>query len=537
MRDSRRIRLWIALMSLSVLPIIARADSNSIFLINATNGPIDQYIGTGIRIGEIDVAPGVADGTHAFLLNQILGTTNLTAGTAGGLDSHATQVAGVMVSTDAVVRGVAPGAKVYSIELGGTLPNAAFFLATQQNVRVINASLGTDSVFTNAADGSPLRRFNTLGTSVVERALDRLVSQTGVSYVQASGNEGSRRSVAAGSENGTNTVVQEAGAFNIIVVGSVNNATAGTATNVTFSSSRGYLVDGRSAVSIVAPGGGIIMPTTPTGPNGDRVATNSGTSFAAPHVAATIARLIEAAASNQFPNAPASQAQDPRVIKAALLNSATKLPDWTQGAVLNGSLTGGVTRVTQPLDKSQGAGLLNANGAYLQLAAGRWAPRYVNDIDTGNLAALTGWDFANVKLSMTNVYQLTSQAAGTVSITLDWYRDVGATVAGTNSVNGLANLDLYLFSSGDAAFSVLTNLAMSVSSVDNLEHLYFTNLPAAYYEFGVNYANYNAAPGGTNLTLVTYGVAWSFTAVPEPSTLLLAALGMSVVWRLRRRRT
>ncbi len=531
----------VAAIVLTVLPGVALADLNSVFLINATNGPIDAYTGTNVFIGEIDVPPGVVNSNHVFLLGQILGTTNLAAGTSGGIDPHATQVAGVMVSTDSVVRGVAPKANVYSVESSlASAPSAGFFLTTQQNVRVINASIGNDSVSSNTTTGVIFRNFNTLGTSVVTRALDRLVSETQVIYVNAAGNEANRRSAAAGSEGGTNTVVEEAGAYNILVVGSVNNAIAGTATNLSSFSSRGYLVDGRSAVSIVAPGEGIIMPTTPTGPNGDRVATNSGTSFAAPHVAAVAARLVQYGNTLLISNA----ATDPRTIKAVLLNSATKLPGWGQGAVfggtpgLQGTLTGGVTQVSQPLDPSQGAGLLNAGAAFAQLSAGKKSPT-IQQTGLVNIlnptVPLTGWDFNSVKLSLTNFYQLTEQSVGTLSITLDWYRDVGPTVAGTNSILGLANLTLNLYTSPDGAYTNVTLLAQSISSVDNLQHLWFTNAPAAYYQFAVIYNGYNSA-GGPTPTLVDYGLAWSFAAIPEPSTLLLATLGLAVVCRLRRRR-
>jgi hypothetical protein len=286
------------------------------------------------------------------------------------------------------------------------------------------------------------------------------------------------------------------------------------------------------------------MPTTPVGPLSNATASASGTSFAAPAVSGVANRLI------QYGNTlggNSAAATDPRTIKAVLLNSATKLPGWGQGAVyggtagLTGSLTGGVTTVTQPLDPLQGAGLLNANGAYLQLAAGKQIAT-IQQTGLGSIinptVALTGWDFNTVKLSLTNFYQLSSQAAGTLSITLDWYRDVGGPQGGTNNVLGMANLGLSLINSANSSYTTTQLVAQSISTVDNIQHLWFTNVPSAYYEFGVSYNGY-ASQGGATPTYEPYSVAWSFTAVPEPSSLLLAGLGITALWwgMRRRRRT
>jgi len=532
-----------------LLPLIisnAHADSNSVFLINVTNdvsSAIDQFTGTGIGIGQIEL--GVPDTNNLFLANRVILTTNLFAGTSGGIRSHATEVAGVMIATGTVVQGVAPGATVSSVAVtnsGGANPIldfatnamiAAWFLATQQNVRVINASIAL-----GGTEGA------TIGTSVWERAIDRLVSQTGVIYVQGAGNSGL---------NGPNTILQPGGAFNSIVVGAVNNANAGSQTNVPLYSAQGYLSDGRSKPDILAPGGSsavsptstipdgnLVMPTTnnPAAGSGPHYTTETnaaGTSYAAPAVAAVIARLLQAGAGG-FPNTNGAASQDPRVIKAALLNEATKLPGWTQGTTVDGT----VTNVVQPLDPRQGAGLMNANNTLLQLQAGRFAPTVAGSGVAANPVPLKGWDLFGVSLSLTNLYRLNTQAGGQVRLTVDWYRDVGPTVDGTNNTYGLANLDLYLWRSmngGSFASGDFLTVANSVSVSDNVEQLYFTNLPAGYYQFGVCYTNYLAANDVTPLS-ATYGVAWDFNAVPEPSTLLLAEFGMATLWwRLKRRRT
>jgi hypothetical protein len=66
--------------------------------------------------------------------------------------------------------------------------------------------------------------------------------------------------------------------------------------------------------------------------------------------------------------------------------------------------------------------------------------------------------------------------------------------------------------------------------------LWFTNVTGAYYEFGVGYNGYNSS-GGPTPTLQDYAIAWSFT-VPEPSSFMLAALGLTALcWRVKRKRT
>jgi len=179
--------------------------------------------------------------------------------------------------------------------------------------------------------------------------------------------------------------------------------------------------------------------------------------------------------------------------------------------------------------------LLNANGAYLQLAAGKKSPTIAQKplINIINPAVpLTGWDLNSVSLSLTNRYQLDTQVGGTMAITLDWYRDVGGPVGGTNSILGLADLNLYLYRSADNMFTNVSLIAQSISLVDNVEHLWFTNLSTAYYEFTVGYSGYQ---GGTAPGNEDYAVAWNFV-VPEPSTLLLAALGMTTLWWQSKRR-
>src|SRR5205823_6490229 len=183
----------------------ARADSNSLTLINLTGG-ITAYNGTGIKIGQIE-GTGVPDTNNVYIQGPVQFTTNLVTGT-NYFSDHATEVAGVLIGVSNNVPGVAPGAKLYSVEIETPTTynqttqtntvNAAWYVATNQNVRVINMS---DRSISGATDG----------TNFVARSIDRLVSQKDVIFVKSAGNSGP----------GANTITEPGGAYNIIVVGSV----------------------------------------------------------------------------------------------------------------------------------------------------------------------------------------------------------------------------------------------------------------------------------------------------------------------------
>ncbi len=179
---------------------------------------------------------------------------------------------------------------------------------------------------------------------------------------------------------------------------------------------------------------------------------------------------------------------------------------------------------------------MNAARAYDQLAAGEYHPTEAGGGGggggTGNTVPLLGWDKFSVNFGLTNIYQVGHVASGEFRLTLDWYRNVATGAGLSYSVTSFNDLDLLLWRSPDAAFTNLTFVAASRSTVDNVEHLFLTNMPTGYYQFGVHFISRPIGADGSEI----YSIAWSLQSVPEPSLFGLCVLGAGVlVWFHRRR--
>lgn len=239
----------------------------------------------------------------------------------------------------------------------------------------------------------------------------------------------------SGMDNNTGTPPTPGSCYNGIGVG---RATLGT-------SSVGPTADGRCKPDIV-------------------VAENDGSpvSFLTPAVSGAAALLWQAAARNDGGPGTAVIATNASVIKALLLNGAVKQSFWTNGP-------------TRPLDARMGAGALNIYNSWRQLSAGRTTVGATNFVGRG-------WDYTNITSSannQTNRYfvQLTNGAAFSGVVTLVWKADFNILPHATNLL--LANFDLFLVDSNAQV------LASSVSLVDNVEHLFLTNVPPGRYEIRV----------------------------------------------------
>jgi len=247
----------------------------------------------------------------------------------------------------------------------------------------------------------------------------------------------------------------------------------------------------------------------------DIVVPTSATSWATPTVGGAASLLIETARNETSLNNGARH----EVVKALLLNGATKdeaefSRSWTHTE-------------TAPLDPIYGAGELNILRSHNNLTAGEFSA------STAILAESTGWDLgiASDVTSQLYFFDLPTGYEGAITASLAWDRMVTATdTQQGQSVNysfesALANLNLHLYQAN--GFSLATMIDQSVSSVDNVEHLYFQGLQAGRYALSVSSDTLDSS----------YGLAWNtdLVAIPEPGALMLSGLALALFQRRRRR--
>lgn len=205
----------------------------------------------------------------------------------------------------------------------------------------------------------------------------------------------------------------------------------------------------------------------------DVVVNASFTSTASPCVG-SVATLLLDAMRPAFPDA-----DDPRVVKAVILSGASKqnLLGWKR------------LGTSRPYDEVHGAGQLNVLNAYHILAAGR------QTASESTPRGLRGWDRGVSSTAAPRHYffsLLPYQWGATVSATITWHRSITS----NHTVSTLADLNLRLrHASGFTAGAVVDE---SVSSIDNVEHIFRRNLPPGDYVLEVSASSDD----------VTYGMAW-----------------------------
>jgi len=326
--------------------------------------------------------------------------------------------------------------------------------------------------------------------------------------------------VVAGIGNGSNAydpLLYPGAGANVIGVGVVNSVnTENLATKLAhFSlvypehSSLGPTAEGRCKPDIVAPGN--CLAADANNPNRYEP-TGSWSSFSTPIVAGAIGLLVQKA--KEDPNLTSAVAKDGGncVMKAILLNSAKKLPYWHKGRLEKDD------DHEAPLDYMQGAGMLNAVGAYKNLIAGQTKPGYV---------PATGWDNNELVRSSLgeggqNIYKITLAEPNEefITATAVWNKhyDSNYPFEPTPDKDTNLRLELWAVDTNDPENNYL--LDYSDSKVDNVEHIYckadanFTN-----YELIVTYAN--SSDSNEIQTDQRYGLAWDITKKLNKDNILL----------------
>ncbi len=183
-------------------------------------------------------------------------------------------------------------------------------------------------------------------------------------------------------------------------------------------------------------------------------------------------------------------------------------------------------------DNRYGAGVLNLFYSRQQLAGGRHSYSVSQSISSGGahppgtpsaiIPSLLGWDFQTAASSLlddtVNHYYFDNSANPntnfTLTATLVWNRQ-----AGEVSINGLA---LFLYNSANG--ELVTN---SVSTVDNVQHIYVPSLPGGQYDLQVvKYGGFSEVTPSE-----TYSLAFQFYPIsPLPLSLTLSGGGTVVSW-------
>lgn len=289
---------------------------------------------------------------------------------------------------------------------------------------------------------------------------------------------------------------------NVIGVGVVNSVnTENPATNLAHfalaypqHSSFGPTADGRCKPDIVAPGNCLAASTS--APDLYEL-TGNWSSFSTPIAAGAAGLLVQKAKADPRLSLAVSPQSGNCVMKAILMNSAVKLPYWHKGRL------GSDDDHVVPLDYIQGAGMLNAVGAYQHLVAGQSGPGEVSP---------TGWDLNQLDRQRTlgNVYSITvaEPADKFITVTLAWNRHYRSVYPFEPDAAKDSNLRLELWAIDPQSRDNGHLLDYSDSAVDNLEHIYCRALAdCTSYEIIVLYSDLDerSQTGATQ----RYGLAWT----------------------------
>ncbi len=592
----RRLASWACLVAVGLMlaggarTALADGDPDEIgkveFYAQASSGALQGSFTGSTNVNELIGADRFYDagftGTQAVMANveagyvwsghETLGHVGLipTSGAAGEVDRHATLVGSIMggrpggANPGEYQKGMAPDAALFSGAIAMDWPSSSAYpryttsfgysptgIATHGPYRAAIASGITGAGGTRTADvvNSSWTAPGVTGTDVLSGALDALINENPHTlFTAAAGNAGA----------GANHVNSPASGYNNLSVGSLSPGSGSYDVPSSFTSGgpndyydpvTGTVSQARQVVDIAAPGAliagayyggetggngtGVYGPASgPAGGPDYYWRGLSGTSLSAPTVAGGAALLYDASYAALAGN---SDARDARVIKAVLMNSATKTTGWNNGQTAHPNGNGGVV-TSQGLDNRVGTGGMNLDQAFDQLLSGTTDVAGMAQGALGTVEAI-GWDFGRVAEGITNDYLLDGLLDGgsTFTATLTWFRDRQTSGLTSYYDASYDNLDLELW---DAASGLAVDLISESNSLyNNSEHFSFAIPQTGSYLLRVRWTGELFDRVG-DANAEDYGLAWAGVAlaVPEPASIVMLLVAVPLLAAARRRR-
>ncbi len=538
----------------------------------AVGNPIDVTKQAWIGILEVDsddrrtTTSGVStngfDNTHPALAGtfDIIGSINDAVGdnaVAANGGSHATGVAGIILSRDGTNTGMATRARgvmglsddvgrlFYAVPRTKLVPDPAIpadWSQMQASLNylntfpsdVINASIQYNNIPTGAATTRAVVQADLNGAGFPSRMFDKLSFVSDRTFVVAAGNSGGLPSLAADIYNGivVGALVQVPGGGGIADLAVANY------------SGRGALANGRNGVMIVA-GGSQVTSTAwnHAGANPDFINIGNGTSFAAPLVSGA-AGILWSAGKQAIGAGARTDHNDPfvnnhRVLKAVLLNSARKISVAVQGGGAAVPWSPGLVdagddkRWLRPLNYDVGAGELDTKAAWKQY-------REANVPNPNGEMTRHFWDNdTNITSNVSSISYQSNLFGNFIVPAAEWITSMTATLVWDRQVTnatlaapGLSDLDLRFQYTTDNGLSWL-NILSSVSTADSAEHIFKTGLAS----FGANTIyRLNVEVFGLAAGIVSepFALAVRYNTIPTPGALALAFAGVFAAGRRRR---
>jgi subtilisin family serine protease len=448
----------VGLANLSYVQTVWYNDVHNISLyasVPAVNGDDVHSAGTWGTYADVGVIDTGVDSSHPDLDYVIARKdfTSLVFPNPDDTNGHGTHVAGIVGSSDSTYKGMAPYVDIISAKVieGGTISGWTSTIISGIDWTITQGADVIQMSINNYDDGG-----TTDASSDLSKYVDYVVYVEDKTFVISAGNYKT-------TGNPDTKILAPADAYNCIAVG----ATDWNFDSVAWFSGHGPTSDARSKPDVVAPGEDITSCNNNWESQNDFV-NMDGTSMAAPHVSGEAALLLDYKHGTIY--------TDSKLIKAVILNSATKLSGWSH-------------TWNYPLDNYQGAGQIDAYGAYETIGN-------VNKIALEYFDSTSENEYFTINIDDTPT---------TLGVTLVWERHVSDHTTTPPSLN---DLDLKLYQ-GNGDY-----LTSSASARDSVEHIHYSILEPGMYVIKVE--PYSLNTGGWEGSAIAFSHPFDYRGNEPP---------------------